>query len=92
MAELRRRARGERTLSYTFPGRPEVSAESVAILQGFRTGVDGEWLVTRAEHYLAPNGYRCMIEAEQPNSAPSVQEINGASINDEVQESAAMEG
>src|SRR5690606_9161314 len=68
LAELRRRARQERTLTYTFPGRPDVLAECIAVLRGFREGVDGDWLITRAEHYIGPNGYRCTIEAEQPNS------------------------
>jgi phage protein D len=91
IAELRQRARRERTLSYSFPGRPEVLAECIVDLQGFREGVAGRWLVTRAEHYIGPDGYRCAIEAEQPNSAPRVQEINGAKIDDQVQEPSVIE-
>lgn len=71
-SEQRKRGRRERTLSYSFPGRPEVVAESIASLSGFREGVDGDWLVTRAEHYIGPMGYRCTIEGERPNSAEGV--------------------
>ncbi len=67
-AEQRKRARSERTMSYTFPGRPDVVAEGIAVMDGFRPGVDGEWLITRAEHYMGPDGYRCTIECEAPNS------------------------
>ena len=51
----------------------------------------GEWLVMRAEHYVGPNGYRCTIEAEQPNNAPGVQAIRSAKIDDEVQAPSAIE-
>ena len=47
--------------------------------------------MTRAEHYIGPDGYRCTIEAEQPNSAPRVQEAGGAKIDDQVQEPLAVE-
>jgi phage protein D len=82
LAELRRRARRERTLSYSFPGRPDVVAECVIEMQGFREGIAGRWLVTRAEHYIGPDGYRCSIEAEQPNSIDSVALVNAATISD----------
>ena len=84
-AELRRRARGERNLSYTCPGRPEVIAECLVVMRGFRVGVDGEWLVTRAVHYVGSGGYSCTIEAEQPSSAPRVQEVSSSEIDDQVQ-------
>lgn len=91
-AELRKRARWERTLSYAFPGRPDIAAEVRVVMHGFRQGVDGEWLVTRAEHYLGPHGYRCTIEAEQPNSAPDVVKVAGANEVDQVQAATAVDG
>ena len=90
-AELRRRARRERTLHYTFPGRPDVLAECIVDMHGFRDGVSGEWLVTRAEHYIGPEGYRCTIEAEQPNSAESVFRVNGAPVADTVEAGTLIE-
>lgn len=87
----RDRARKERTLSYTFPGRPEVVAESVAVMSGFRPGVDGEWLVTKAEHYIGPNGYRCTIEAEQPNSSESVAKAGQGAADDRDQAATVIE-
>lgn len=89
-AELRKRARSERTMSYTFPGRPDVVAESLVVMKGFRDRVDGEWLVSRAEHYIGPTGYRCTIEAEQPNSADTVSQANGANVVDQVQPATAV--
>jgi phage protein D len=85
-AEQRKRARSERTLSYSFPGRPEVAAEGIVTMQGFREGVDGDWLITRAEHYIGPNGYRCTIECEQPNSADGATKATQAMAEDQVQE------
>jgi len=81
-AELRRRARHERTLSYSFPGRTDVMAECIVVMDGFREGVDGEWLVTCAEHYIGPDGYRCDITAEQPNSAETVEAVDSAPVSD----------
>lgn len=65
-AELDRRTRGERTLSITMPGDPDVQAEATLNTSGFREGVDGEWLLKRAVHSLGKSmGYQCEIEAEQ---------------------------
>ncbi len=68
-AKQRERARGQRSLAFAFPGRADVVAESLIEMQGFGEGVDGDWLVTRAEHLIGPTGYRCTIEGEWPNSA-----------------------
>jgi phage protein D len=67
-AKQRSRARAERRLTYTLPGRPGITAEALATMQGFREGVDGEWLIKLAEHYIGPDGYRTSIDCEQPNS------------------------
>lgn len=69
-AELDKRARGEHKVSLTLPGRPDLLAEGRLVLQGFRAGVAGEWLITRVEHSLSPGeGYRCSVEGEKPNEA-----------------------
>lgn len=81
-ARHRQRARGTRTLSYTVPGRPALGAETIVTMQGFREGVDGDWLVKRAEHYIGPGGYRTTIECEQPNSADEVREADGAGVDE----------
>lgn len=67
-AELDRRARANRTLSLTLPGRETLLAESPLTLIGFRDGVDGEWIITRVEHAFDSGGYVCNVEAETPNS------------------------
>lgn len=69
-AELDRRTRGEHKFSLTMPGDPLLAAESKLVAVGFRAGVDGEWLVTRAVHSLTKSGgYQCDVEAEKPTDA-----------------------
>jgi hypothetical protein len=67
-AELDRRRRGTGRLALTMPGNPEVTAERLLNLAGFRDGVNGEWIVTRVTHSLDKSrGYACEVEAEKPN-------------------------
>lgn len=89
-ADLRKRARSERELWYSMPGRPEIAAECMVTMQGFREGVDGDWLVKRVEHYVGPNGYRCTIEGELPNVAERATRANQAEADDQVQEATAV--
>ena len=64
-AEWGRRARGEATASFTLSGDPSVMAEAPLRAEGFRPGVDGEWIVSRVEHSLdAGGGYAMTIECE----------------------------
>lgn len=67
-ADLERRDRQKKTLSITMVGRPDIGAECPLILEGFRDGVSGEWLITRTEHTLGDSGYVTTIEAEVPTS------------------------
>ena len=64
-AEYDSRVRRQATLSLSMPGRIDVLAEGRLELAGFRPGVSGAWIVTRAEHSLDDSGYRTDIEAEQ---------------------------
>lgn len=89
-AELRKRARGEHGLSYTVPGRADLVAETLVTMSGFRDGVDGDWIVTRAEHYIGPNGYATTIDGVRPNSAEVVAAVNAAAADDQVQAPAAV--
>lgn len=83
-AEIGRRARGEFKLSINFPGNPQCTAESVLDLSGFRDGVNGEWLVKKAQHSLSKEAYRCVVDCERPNSDQLVQDaLNGAVTSDE---------
>lgn len=83
-AEQRKRARGEASASVNMPGDPDIMAESVMNMKGFRPGVDGEWLVSRVEHYMGPMGYTCQIEAEKPNRAKEVS-ASTEKVNESVQ-------
>ena len=44
-----------------------VMAESELVLQGFRDGIQGEWVVTRAQYELSESGLTLSIEFETPN-------------------------
>jgi len=66
-SELDKRKRKTSTLSITLPGRADVTAEGTLTLSGFRTGVDQQWLIKRAEHVLSNSGWVTTIEGELPN-------------------------
>ncbi|UYM14245.1 contractile injection system protein, VgrG/Pvc8 family [Endozoicomonas euniceicola] len=57
--------RGASRLSLTLPGSPDLKAETVLKLVGFRTAVDGDWVVSRVTHKL-DKGYVCSVEGEVP--------------------------
>lgn len=67
-AELSKRQRDQVTVSVSLPGDPSIAAECKLVLVGFRAGIDGEWLITKADHRLDDNGYSCDIEATKPNT------------------------
>lgn len=79
-SDLERRKRGKVTASLTLPGRPDLVAEGKLTLSGFRSGVDGVWSITRAEHILGAQGYTTTIEAEVPtaNDTPQTEVIDDA--------------
>lgn len=70
-AEADRRRRRGGTLSLTMPGRTDLVAEARLVLAGFREGVDGQWVITRAEHSLDDGGYSTSVEAERSNAPPA---------------------
>jgi phage protein D len=45
-------------------GAPDAKAEAVLQAIGFRSYIDGDWLITRAVHTLDSGGYQTKIEAE----------------------------
>ena len=53
---------GEVSISLTVAGRPEINAEGLITLQGFRPEVDGTWNAKSIEHRLDDQGYRTAIE------------------------------
>lgn len=53
---------GEVSISLTTVGRPEINAEGLITLQGFRPEVDGTWNAKIIEHRLDGTGYRTAIE------------------------------
>jgi phage protein D len=67
-SRLRKMSRARTALSLSLPGDPELVAERPITLSGFREGVDGAWIITRAEHRLDSGGYSTSIEAQRPDS------------------------
>lgn len=67
-SELDKRNRAKFQLSVTTPGRTDLMAEGPLTLEGFREGVNGEWITTSVEHSLDNGGYVTSVQAETPNS------------------------
>lgn len=61
LARLQRR---EGALSLTMPGLPILKSLARLNLKGFRSGVDGEWVISRVEHTISKRGYRCTVKGE----------------------------
>lgn len=53
---------GEVRVSITLPGRPDVNAEGMVTLTGFRGEVDGTWNVKNVTHDLGSQGYATTVE------------------------------
>ncbi len=90
-SEHRKRQRETKTLTYTFPGRPELGAECIAVMSGFHPDVDGDWLVKRCEHYIGTQGYKTMIECELGNDGEAVQQSDVNQVTDTEQEAEEVE-
>ena len=63
-AEFARTSRAGRALQLQMPGNPDLVAEGTVNLSGFRSYLDGAWLVTRVEHSIDGSGYRCSVVGE----------------------------
>lgn len=53
---------GEVRVNITLPGRPDVNAEGMVTLAGFRGEVDGTWNVKNVTHDLGGSGYVTTVE------------------------------
>lgn len=71
-AELDKRTRGKNKFTCTMPGDPYLAAEASLELAGFHPDLAEKWLITRVSHDFTPGGgYKCEVEAEQPNEKES---------------------
>lgn len=68
-SEYDKSQRARKSFSFTLPGNPTLIAESTIVAVGFRAGVDGTWLIKRAEHMVTSGGYVTTVECEQLNGA-----------------------
>lgn len=53
---------GEVRISLQMPGRPDVNAEGLVALTGFRAYVDGTWNIKQVTHDLGNSGYTTTVE------------------------------
>lgn len=72
-AEMDRRTRRTRTVSFDCPGRFDIGAEGLVTLgPAFRDGVAGDWIVRRVTHTYDPSansgGHKMSVEGEEPNA------------------------
>ncbi|MDE2667566.1 MAG: contractile injection system protein, VgrG/Pvc8 family [Acidobacteriota bacterium] len=66
-ARLDQLARGRSTVSLTLSrGEPRLRAQSRVTLEGFRSGINGEWVAQRVEHEYGSSGYSTSLEGEVP--------------------------
>jgi uncharacterized protein len=65
-AKLSALSRGASTIELTCGGDPRLAAEAKINVSGVRSGVDGEWSVTRVTHVYSDQGYRCEVSGETP--------------------------
>lgn len=65
-AELARQGRASKRLNLALPGNSDLMAEARIEASGFRSYIDGEWLITNANHSLDSSGYRTTINCEPP--------------------------
>lgn len=72
---------GEVRVSITLPGRPDVNAEGLVTLQGFRGEVDGTWNVKQVTHDLSSSGYvttvECGTQGEENNDWTTGRDSSG---------------
>lgn len=64
-AKLKQLKRSIATLDITVPGNPQIFAEAKLNLTEFGQEVDGEWVVSRAEHILHNTGYLTTLTASR---------------------------
>jgi phage protein D len=53
---------GEVRISLTMPGRPDLNADGAITLKGFRSEVDGTWVIKSIAHELGGGGYSTSVE------------------------------
>ena len=61
----REAAQGRRTLSLEAIGNPRLRAESVAVLAGWRAGVNGDYVISSVTHNLTANLYSVTIQSKE---------------------------
>lgn len=62
-AKLKQLKRSTSILNITVPGNPTLFAEAKISLSGFCQEIEGEWIISKAEHVLNSRGYQTMVDA-----------------------------
>lgn len=67
-AKLQALKRGQATGNLTLPGRLNITAETRLSLSGIKDRINGDWIVTRAEHELSSQGMVTRLSIETPKA------------------------
>lgn len=67
---------------YNMPGDPSMRSEVTVKAEGFRAGVDGDWMAIRVMHRLTDSGYICAVECATPQAKAQAAEDKDDSDND----------
>ena len=65
-SRYKRLSREQGSLNLTLDGRGDLASEAIVILEEFRDGVNGEWVILTAKHGLNNKSYTCQITGELP--------------------------
>ncbi|EGG94656.1 phage late control D [gamma proteobacterium IMCC1989] len=63
-AQLEEFQRGKSTVNIQLPGDPSLIAEAPLYLSGFRTGVNGSWVIETATHSYTNSGYSVTLDGK----------------------------
>lgn len=66
-AKLKALQRGQSSGNLTLQGRLNATAETKVVLKGIKDRIDGDWIITRAEHQLNNQGLTTRLNIETPN-------------------------
>ena len=65
LAKLKQLQRGRYSMSLSVLGNPIFCAEMPVLINGIKSGVDGDWLVSRVEHTLDNSGFITQLELQK---------------------------
>ncbi len=65
---LEQNSRLSETINLTLPGRPDIIAEGIITVTGFKERMNGDWLIKAVQHNLSTSGFTTTIQGETSSS------------------------